>query len=101
MKQIGNLIAAAVLFVVSACHPEPNGAELYDEFVVATNFDPEANFSSYYTFSIPNDTLGLISNTSPNDSLLVSGTSSFPKPVVNAIVSIRMRVQILAFAQSL
>jgi hypothetical protein len=88
MKQIGSLfLVAAVLLIAVGCHPEPNGAELYDELVVATNFDPEANFSSYHTFSIPDDTLGLISNTNLNDSLIVSGTSSFPEPVVDAIVS--------------
>lgn len=88
MRQIGNLTMMVTIFIaVAGCHPEPNGAELYDELVVATNFDPEANFSSYHTFSIPDDTLGLIANTSPNDSLLVSNNSSFPEPVVNTIVS--------------
>jgi hypothetical protein len=74
MKQIGTfMMIAAIIVIAAGCHPEPNGAELYDELVVATNFDPDADFSTYHTFSIPNDTLGLISNTSPNDSLLVSG----------------------------
>jgi hypothetical protein len=87
MKNACVLFFIATFFALTGCHPEPNGAELYDELVVATNFDPAANFSAYKTFAIPDDTLGFISNTDPNDSLLVSNNSSFPEPVVNAIVA--------------
>jgi hypothetical protein len=67
-----------------ACHPEPDNKLLIDELVVATNYDPNANFSSYATYAIPTDTIGFISETS-NDTIIVAGESSFPRPVLNAI----------------
>jgi hypothetical protein len=53
---------------------------------VKTNYDPAADFTAYTTYAIANDTLGLISNTNPNDTLLTSSESDFPHPVTEAIV---------------
>lgn len=76
------LLVCVVTFC--ACHPEPDNKLLIDELVVATNYDPNADFSSYSTYAIPTDTIGFISETS-NDTIIVAGESSFPRPVLNAI----------------
>ena len=73
-----------VVFSLGACYPEPDGQMLVDDLVVATNFDPEANFTTYTTYAIPTDTIGLISNTS-SDTIITQNKSSFPRPVINAI----------------
>jgi hypothetical protein len=52
--------------------------------MVATNYDKEADFSTYATYAIPTDTIGFISNSS-NDTIIVSSESDFPRPVLNAI----------------
>ena len=78
------LFFGAVLLV--SCHPEPESLQLYDQLVVKTNYDPSANFAAYATYAIANDTLGLISNTNPNYTLLTSSESDFPHPVTEAIV---------------
>lgn len=53
----------AITSVLLGCAPEPEPGRLYDELVVTTNRDPEADFSSYATYAIPQDTIGLMSNT--------------------------------------
>jgi hypothetical protein len=69
-----------------ACHPEPDAGELLDEFVVATNYDTDADFNTYSTYAIPADTIGFISNTS-NDTIIVASRSEFPRPVLKTIQS--------------
>lgn len=78
------LLALAALF--QACQPEPDAKQLIDQLVVATNYDQAADFSSYATYSIPTDTIGLISN-STNDTIIVASKSTFPRPVLNEIKS--------------
>jgi hypothetical protein len=72
------------LAVLCGCRPEPEGIDLVDQLVVATNYDPQANFAAYNTYAIPTDTVGLISETS-SDTIIVASESSFPKPVLQAI----------------
>lgn len=86
MNYIRNIAFTVMIVAVVACQPEPNGAQLYDKLVVATNYDPESSFDNYTTFSIPTDTLGFISNTS-NDTLLTPGNSDYPRPVISAIIT--------------
>jgi hypothetical protein len=52
--------------------------------VVSTNFDPDANFSSYVTYAIPTDTIGFVSNSS-SDTIITSPDSDFPRRVISAI----------------
>src|SRR5688572_27776748 len=73
-------IAAAAI----GCRPEPEAVDLADQLVVATNYDPEADFPSYTTYAIPTDTVGFISNSS-NDTIIVASRSNFPRPVLEAI----------------
>jgi hypothetical protein len=70
-----------------SCHPEPDTVKLADELVVETNYDPSADFKSYSTYAIATDTLGLIANTDPNDTLITTSEGNdFPRPVVQAII---------------
>jgi hypothetical protein len=68
------------------CQPEPDTKQLIDQLVVATNYDQAADFSSYVTYAMPTDTIGLISN-SVSDTIIVAGKSTFPRPVLNEIKS--------------
>jgi hypothetical protein len=83
MKTYFHLLIISVLSL-AACRPEPDSGKLLDEYVVATNYDKEADFSAYTTYAIPTDTIGFISNTS-NDTIIVSSESDFPRPVLNTI----------------
>ena len=69
-----------------SCQTEPDSAELIDEMVVSTNYDPEANFAAYSTYAIPTDTIGFVSNNS-SDTLITSPSSDFPRHVLSAIRS--------------
>jgi hypothetical protein len=72
------------ILLFAGCRHEPEAIDLFDDMVVATNYDPEADFSSYATYAIPTDTIGLVSETS-SDTIIVASESSFPGPVLEAI----------------
>lgn len=83
MRPLGIILIAFSLLI--SCEPKPDSARLLDQFVVSTNYDKQAVFSSYATYAIPTDTIWLYSNAS-NDTLLVQNeNSSYPRPIVNAI----------------
>jgi hypothetical protein len=84
MKKTGVLILFVCVLFSWSCQTEPDTAKLIDQLVVSTNYDPEADFSSYATYAIPTDTIGFISNNS-NDTIITSGKSDFPRPVLSAI----------------
>jgi hypothetical protein len=87
-KNMTRLTTVALLagMLAMACQPEPDNLLLFDELVVSTNYDPSADFSAYTTYALPTDTLGFISNTNPNDTILVHGSrSSFPRPVLQQV----------------
>jgi hypothetical protein len=75
-------------FIASACwscRPEPDGAELLDELVVSTNYDPSADFSEYSTYVLPTDTIGFVSNTDEDDTIRVYSSSfQYPRKVIQA-----------------
>lgn len=80
-----------VLFVALSmwsCETEPDSLKLYDDLVVSTNFDPDVNFGNYTTYAIPTDTIGFVSNTNPNDTILVSSSSNghFPRTILQRVV---------------
>ena len=79
-------ILFAFVIILGGCHPEPDSKTLFDDLVVSTNYDTEANFGSYLTYAIPTDTIGLVSNTS-NDTIITAKESDFPRPVLDAIRS--------------
>jgi hypothetical protein len=84
-KLIVVLLAA---LIVSGCQTEPDNLRLYDELVVSTNYDTDAVFASYTTFAIPTDTIGLISDTNPNDTILVARADNnyYPRKVIQQVI---------------
>lgn len=76
------LLAAALVFW--GCEPEPDNLKLLDELVVSTNYDRNADFGSYSTFSLPVDTIGFISNSS-NDTILVHARSELVRPILTEV----------------
>src|SRR5688500_11848765 len=82
MKKFFLLMLVTVFFV--GCQPEPDKLKLLDELVVATNYDAEADFTSYTTYAIPTDTIGFFSNAS-NDTIITQSEIDFPRPVINKI----------------
>jgi len=74
----------ALIPLAQGCQPEPDGKKLYDELVVSTSYDPDANFTAYSTYSIPTDTIGYVSETSTS-TFITAAESSFPRPVLDAI----------------
>lgn len=77
-----------ILFIFASfgwsCQTEPDSAELIDEMVVSTNYDPDADFTAYTTYAIPTDTIGFVSNNS-SDTIITASGSNFPRPVLSAI----------------
>ncbi|MEM9674498.1 MAG: DUF4136 domain-containing protein [Cyclobacteriaceae bacterium] len=59
MKKIPFFLAAP--FLLASCFSEPDLSGLDDELVVITNFDPQADFTNYATFAIP-DSIGIITD---------------------------------------
>lgn len=82
MRSLIVIVMAAMLAL--ACHQEPDTEPLVDQLVVATNYDPEADFSAYSTYTIARDTIGFISNRS-NDTIMTSPKSTFPRHVLTLI----------------
>jgi Domain of unknown function (DUF4136) len=82
------LVIISVVMVLWSCQTEPDNLKLYDELVVSTNFDPEATFSSYTTYAIPTDTIGFVSDTNPNDTILVSRADNnfYPRKVLEQVM---------------
>src|SRR5687767_2893560 len=64
-----------LLFVIlTGCKEEVNLNKLDSKLLVATNYEPAADFSSYLTYSI-SDTLGLVSD-NINDSIITGSAAS-------------------------
>ena len=84
MKKNSIVFLVSIVVLMAGCYSEPDNQRLLDDLVVATNFDPEAEFTSYATFAMPTDTIGFISNSS-NDTIITNSESTFPRPVLSAI----------------
>ena len=68
------------------CEPPADTMRLLDQLVVSTNYDPEANFSQFTTYSMATDTIGFFSNKSTNDTILVqSAKSNYARPVLTKL----------------
>jgi Domain of unknown function (DUF4136) len=83
----GLVWGGVILLVVWSCQPPADTMRLLDDLVVSTSYDKEINFSQYTTYSIATDTLGLVSNNSPNDTIITHGKSPYPRPVIQKIQS--------------
>src|SRR5436190_10582320 len=84
MKKHFVIFSIGLGFLFWSCRPEPDTVKLIDQLAVLTNYDPAADFSSYSTYAIPTDTIGLVSNTT-SDTIIVAKESDFPRPVLEAI----------------
>ena len=84
MKNVFYFFVAIAVVFCWGCQPEPDGAQLIDQMVVSTNFDPETDFGTYTTYAIPTDTIGFLSNNS-DDTIITSPESTFPRAVLLAI----------------
>jgi hypothetical protein len=84
MRIISYLIIAIAAGFAWGCQTEPDSAELIDQMVVSTNYDPDADFSAYTTYAIPTDTIGFVSNVS-SDTIITSPESTFPRQVLSVI----------------
>jgi hypothetical protein len=84
MKKIINSVILILSGFAWGCQTGPDSAELIDQMVVSTNYDPEANFSVYATYAIPTDTIGFVSNSS-SDTIITSPESTFPRQVLSVI----------------
>lgn len=62
------LFAALLISVLTSCKKLPDTGRLSNEFVVLTNYDTKADFTSYKTFSLP-PYVGAITD-NPKDSIL-------------------------------
>ncbi len=85
-KLLAIVLAGVVLW---GCQTEPDNQKLFDELVVSTNFDPGATFSSYTTYAIPTDTIGFVSDTDPNDTILVAEPRNefYPRKVLERVMA--------------
>ena len=86
MQKVSVIIWAVL--VLWSCQTDPDNLKLFDELVVSTNFDPEATFSSYATYAIPTDTIGFVSDTNPNDTILVARANNdyYPRKVLEQVM---------------
>ncbi len=73
-----------VLAALTGCYNEPDNLRLFDDLVVATNFDPDADFTSYATYAMATDTIGLVSNRT-NDTIITQQESAYPRLVLNKL----------------
>jgi hypothetical protein len=80
-------IVGLVLIAMAGCRPEPDAYRLFDELVVSTNYDINADFGAYTTYSISTDTIGFVTNTNPDDTIITQGESSYPRPILDRIIS--------------
>ena len=81
------VLAGVIWIAVSSCQPPTDTMRLLDELVVSTSYDNQVNFAQYSTYSIATDTIGLVSNKSPNDTILTQGKSTYPRPVLLKVQS--------------
>jgi hypothetical protein len=77
------LPVACVVAISWGCEPQPDELKLFDQFVVSTNYDENADFGSYLTYYIPTDTIGLVSNIPSDDTIIVG--SNYARPVINQV----------------
>jgi hypothetical protein len=84
MKKCLAILIFLVMAMVMACEPEPDQHKLYDQLVVSTNYDPAANFGSYFTYVISTDTIGFYSNQT-SDTILTHTDSDLVRPIIDKV----------------
>lgn len=84
LKKISCFVVPLLGATTMACEPTPDELELYDQMVVSTNYDNQVDFSAYTTYSLMEDTIGLVSNYAYDDTIIVSSYASKVVDVVTA-----------------
>ena len=80
------IILIPVMIIATGCEPTPDEKQLFDQYVVSTSFDEDADFTSYTTYTLPTDTIGLISNVFGDDTIIVvQSGQTYPRDVINAV----------------
>jgi len=79
------LFFLAVIPALWSCEPEPDNLRLLDQLVVSTNYDPEAAFENYATYTLAKDTIGYVSNTSRDTIWTFTTAQPYPRSVINAV----------------
>ena len=79
------VLIGSILLLFWSCQPEADTLRLLDDLVVSTNYDTDANFAGYSTYSISTDTIGFVSNKSPNDTIIIQSDSNYPRPVLQKV----------------
>lgn len=75
----------AVIPALWACEPEPDNLRLLDQLVVSTNYDPDAQFADFATYTIPTDTIGYVSNTSRDTIWTFTTAQPYPRTVIKEV----------------
>jgi hypothetical protein len=81
------IVAALFALVCIGCQPEPDNLKLLDDLVVETNYDTEADFSEYGTYSLSLDTVGFISNQYSDTILFFQKHGELPRAITSQINS--------------
>jgi hypothetical protein len=81
------MVPALLALFSAACQPEPDNLKLLDNLVVETNYDTDANFDAYQTYTLKVDTVGFISNQYSDTILVTPRHSTLPRTIVNQIKS--------------
>jgi len=85
MQSIKGFIVIAIFLMggLFSCEPTPDELKLFDQFVVSTNYEQDVNFGSFTTFTLRSDTIGLVSNTYGDDTIVVG--SNYARPVIGQV----------------
>jgi hypothetical protein len=67
LQAVKKLLIIVLAVTVSACRLQPNADELLNDMVVVTNYDQSVNFADFPTYTMPLDSVGLITNESTMD----------------------------------
>lgn len=79
MKRFIFLIVVAS--ICSSCFDKPSSGELVRDMVVQTNYDNTIDFKTFVTYSLPLDTIGLVSNQTDASAIV----NSYSKSIVNLV----------------
>ncbi|MBT1710643.1 DUF4136 domain-containing protein [Fulvivirgaceae bacterium PWU5] len=79
------LFVLAVIPALWSCEPEPDNLRLLDQLVVSTNFDPDTEFQSFDTYTIPTDTIGYVSNTSRDTIWTYTAAQPYPRRMIQTV----------------
>lgn len=84
-KRVVNLLYITLVIAIVGCEPQPDDLKLLDEFVVSTNYNNTIDFSSFETYVVKTDTIGLISNNINDDTIIVG--NKYARPVIQQVRS--------------